>query len=186
MTIAKPLLGACIVCLNAVLFPQVSPADYFSSRSGAEKEMSIAREASSKAFAGLGRVLLAFSDLEVGNDADSKESFALAARSLSESVQSFRTLASSDMASAKIDAEQLHPEDRSFINDPGLLALGTKNLNTAGDVYALTAGALSVALSNINTFRQNPSIERYAVVRDDISLLLRIGQVSAQLLSSVH
>ena len=98
----------------------------------------------------------------------------------------FRSLAQGRIVSLKIKLEELHPEDRAFISDPGLLALGTNQLNTAGDVYALTAGALSVMLTNLKTFRQSPSATNYAIVRDDMSLLLRIGQVTSVLLESAH
>jgi len=183
---ARAFLIAGVLGVTPILSPQAVEAQFFSSVHSRSDAPAEARDASSKALAGLSRVLAALSNLETGNEAGAKENFDTATASLSASITSFRSLAQGRIVSLKIKLEELHPEERAFISDPGLLALGTNQLNTAGDVYALTAGALSVMLTNLKTFRQSPSATNYAIVRDDMSLLLRIGQVTSALLESAH
>ena len=186
MTRARPFLIAAILVLQPVLFAQLCSAQYFSSfgaKPGAPPE---ARQASANAIAGLAGVLTGLSSLESKDDAGARAGFDAAARALAGSIASFSALGRSSIAGFKVDLQKLHPDERTFIADPGLLALGTRKLDTAGDVFALTAGALSVALTNLNAFRQNSSVKNYAVVRDDMALLLRIGQVTTELLDSAH
>ena len=167
-------------------FPHLSAAQYFSSLSGVADAPPEARQASASALVGLASVLSALGKLEMNDQATASDDLEVATRSLSGSIAAFKSLKDSKIADLKIDPQTLHPDERSFISDPGLLDLGTNHLNTAGDVFALTAGALSVSLSNINSFRQAPSVQTYAVVRDDIALLLRIGQIATQLLKSAR
>jgi hypothetical protein len=177
-----------VTALSVNLIASAPPgvAQYFSSLSGLTGAPPEAQRASSAALAGLGGVLLALSKLEANKADEAKSQFDAAAGALSDSIASFKGLAQARIAAVKLDPKKLHPEERSFLNDPGLLGLGTGRLDTAGDVFALTAGALSVTLSNVNTFRQSRSPQAYGKVRDDISLLLRIGQATSELLSSAH
>jgi hypothetical protein len=167
-------------------FPAPCSAQYFSSFDSKTDAPPEARQASSNALAGLGSIFTALSGLEGKNNSGAQESFEKATTLLLQAIASYRSLAQTKSADLKINLQTLHPDERSFINDPGLLALGSGELNTAGDVFSLTAGALSVALTNLKTFEQSPSAENYATLRDDVSLLLRIGQVTTELLNSAH
>lgn len=178
------LFAAMLFWAGSTAFPDLSAAQYFSSLSGMTDAPPEARQASASALVGLASVLSALAKLEMNDQATASDDLEMATRSLSGSVAAFKALKDSKIAGLKIDPQTLHPAGRSFISDPGLLALGTNHLNTAGDVFALTAGALSVSLSILILFRQAPSVQTYAVVRDDIALLLRIGQIATQLLRS--
>jgi len=103
---------------------------------------------------------------------------------LADAVATFVRLGRGPLGQKKIDLAALHPDERTFLNDPGLLALGNKRLDTTGDIFALTAGALSVALKNVESLKEKRSPDAYGVVRDDFALLLRIGQVATTLLAS--
>jgi hypothetical protein len=158
-------------------------AQFFASLPG-NSDTPEGNRASAAALLGFSQVLSAVSKLEAGDQSAADSDFDAARRSLADAVAAFERLGRGALGQKKIDLAALHPDERTFLNDPGLLALGNKRLDTTGVVYALTAGALSVALKNVESLKEKRSPEAYAVVRDDFALLLRIGQVATTLLAS--
>jgi len=177
-------LAGAVVLAAAALSPASPATAQFFASTRAEKAAPEGARASADALLGLSQVLAAVSKLEAHDASAADAEFKRAGDTIAGSAQAFDTLSRSEMAQKKIDLAALHPDERTFLNDPGLLALGNKRLETMGDVFALTAGALSVALKNIDALNEKRSAESYAVVRDDLSLLLRIGQVASTLLAS--
>ena len=176
------LFAATLVCTAFAPAP-IASAQFFASLPGTNGTPD-ADHASAAALLGFGQVLSAVSKLELEDRTGADSDFDAARHSLAESVATFERLGQGPLGQKKIDLAALHPDERTFVNDPGLLALGNKRLDTTGDVFALTAGALSVALKNVESLKEKRSPEAYAVVRDDFALLLRIGQVATTLLAS--
>ena len=85
----RAFLIAGVLGVTPILSPQAVEAQFFSSVHSRSDAPAEARDASSKALAGLSRVLAALSNLETGNEAGAKENFDTATASLSASITSF-------------------------------------------------------------------------------------------------
>jgi hypothetical protein len=178
------LIIASTILVTVLLAPAPFASAQFFASLPASGDTLEGNRASAAALLGFSQVLSAVSNLEGGNASAADHDFDAAHQSFADAVAMFDRLGRGPLGQKKIDLGVLHPDERTFLNDPGLLALGNKRLDTTGDIFALTAGALSVALKNIESLKEKRSPEAYAVVRDDFALLLRIGQVATTLLAS--
>lgn len=178
------LILASMVFLTLLLAPAPFASAQFFASLPVSSDTPEGNRASAAALLGFSQVLSAVSKLEAGNASAADADFDAAHQSLADAVATFDRLGRGPLGQKKIDLAALHPDERTFLNDPGLLALGNKRLDTTGDIFALTAGALAVALKNVDSLKEKRSPEAYAVVRDDFALLLRIGQVATTLLAS--
>jgi hypothetical protein len=189
--LARRLTAAAIV-LTIGIFLSASGvrAEYFTNPEP-ERSNDASREASANAFAGLARTFDALSAAERSGEAGAvREGISSAIGALERARDQFLSLAAQDDPERPLRIERLSEDRRGFLaSEISRLRPELQRLNveigelprTAGEAFRLTAASLDRTLAVMSAFRDEPSLDNYRALYDQMWRSIAVGEVCSAL-----